>query len=196
MNISQALLESKKVMNPKRFEHVERVTETASDLAAFYEVNQTEVGLAAAFHDYCKDFDSDDLRRWIQDDVTLPKDLLHYHHELWHGPVGAKYVSKWYGVDTPEILNGIYYHTTGRRNMSKVEQIVFVADYIEPGRTFPGVEEAREKAYKDLDEACHYALKQTISFLSSKSQPIYPDTFHAYNYFLKKIKNGGLNDGK
>ncbi|GAA0457332.1 bis(5'-nucleosyl)-tetraphosphatase (symmetrical) YqeK [Alkalibacillus silvisoli] len=193
MQIDFALLKSKEVLPTKRYEHVERVTHTALDLAKNFQANEHGVGLAAALHDYAKHMDRGLLKHWIESSVDLPKDLLNYHHELWHGPVGAKMVEKWFRLEQPDILNAIRWHTTGRANMGLVEKIVFLADYIEPNRQFEAVYEARELAQTDLNRACHYALKQSILFLMEKRQPIYPDTFHAYNELTNVLKNNGGN---
>ena|SRR5690625_3863188 len=188
MNIDEALNESKKVLNIKRYEHVERVVQTAIELAKRFNGDEFKVGLAAALHDYAKDFGSTTLHQWIMNRVDLPKDLLDYNQELWHGPVGAKIAQTKFGIDDEEIVAAIYWHTTGRVHMSLTEKIVFLADYIEPGRDFPAVYKARELAQKNLDEACHYTLFETIQFLMSKDETIYPDTFYAYNDFTKKLR--------
>lgn len=68
--------------------------------------------------------------------------------------------------------------------MTLLEKIIYIADYIEPNRSFPGVDEVREIVKTDLNRAVFQALKNTIVFLVSKNASIYPDTFHTYNYFL------------
>ncbi|MDQ0158691.1 bis(5'-nucleosyl)-tetraphosphatase (symmetrical) YqeK [Alkalibacillus salilacus] len=192
MNIEQALAETKKTLSVKRYEHVERVTETALDLADYYDADRYKVGLAAALHDYAKHMEVSLLKHWIVTSTNLPKDLLQYHHELWHGPVGAEMVRYWFQVKDKEVLNAIKSHTTGHNQMSLIEKIIFIADYIEPGRNFEAVHEARRLAKVDLNQACHYSLQQTIFFLMSQGQPVYPDTFQAYNGLTKLInQNGG-----
>ncbi|TFB24871.1 HD domain-containing protein [Filobacillus milosensis] len=187
MKIEEALEESKKVLTQKRYDHVERVTETAINLSEQYHGDHYRVGLAAALHDYAKDMDFSILKQWIVDHVDLPKDLLNYHHEVWHGPVGAKMMERFFMIHDDEVLNAIRYHTTGHKHMSLTEKIVFLADFIEPGRDFPAVHEARKIAEKDLDRACHFALENSIHFLISKKQSIYPDTFFAYNEFTDQL---------
>ena len=73
--------------------------------------------------------------------------------------------------------------------MSPLEKIIYVADYIEPGRKFPGVEEVRELAEQNLDKALLQALKNTISFLISKNQSVFPDTLYTYNELVLGGKN-------
>ncbi|MCT2537630.1 bis(5'-nucleosyl)-tetraphosphatase (symmetrical) YqeK [Aquibacillus koreensis] len=188
MNREEALNLVEPHLKKTRFEHTKRVTDTAVDLAKLYNEDVGKVELAAVFHDYAKYRDLEEMRRWIISE-SLPKDLLTFHHELWHGPVGAILVKKEIGINDQMILNAIKYHTTGKKDMTKLEKIVYLADYIEPGRDFPGVDKVREQAEVDLDMGCFMATKNTIQFLLSKNQPIYPDTFHAYNDLLMTIKN-------
>ncbi|PAV28994.1 phosphohydrolase [Virgibacillus profundi] len=180
MKINEAIEHVKPHLTKERFEHTLRVQETAANLAKLYNESKEKTELAAIFHDYAKYRPLDEMERWIVES-RLPKDLLHYHHELWHGPVAAILIEKEYGIKDNDIQCAIAYHTTGRAHMGKLEQIIFLADYIEPGRSFPGVEEVREMAKKDLIHACLMASRNTIQFLMHKNATIYPDTFHAYN---------------
>lgn len=173
-----------------RYEHTLRVAETATMLADLYDAPQQEIMLAALLHDLAKCKPIAVLRQAIET-YQLPSVLLTYHHELWHGPVAAKMVEEMLGIHDRDILNAIYYHTTGRAQMSQIELIVFVADYIEPGRSFPGVAEVRTLANENLMLAARTALKNTINFLMKKDALIYPDTFHAYNDLTRKL---GVNN--
>ncbi|GLO66642.1 bis(5'-nucleosyl)-tetraphosphatase (symmetrical) YqeK [Oceanobacillus kimchii] len=173
-----------------RFAHTLRVMDTAVDLSKRYNESIPNAKLAAIFHDYAKYFDQTIMRQIIVE-TDLPNDLLDYHHELWHGPVASHIIKEKYGVQTSDVRNAIKYHTTGRACMSQLEKIIFLADYIEPGRQFPGVEEVREVAYEDLTKACWMAAKNTTMYLISKNNTIYPDSIHAYNDLRNQI-NGGI----
>ncbi|WP_226583202.1 bis(5'-nucleosyl)-tetraphosphatase (symmetrical) YqeK [Halobacillus litoralis] len=168
-------------LKTRRYEHTVRVTDQAVDLAQRFGADTEKAEVASALHDYAKYKPLDLMKRWIETDRRLSKDLLDYHHELWHGPVGAYMLEQEIGLADPEILSAISSHTTGKKHMSLLDKIVFLADYIEPGRDFPGVDEVREIAETNLDGACALALKNTIVFLVSKERTVYPDTFHAYN---------------
>ncbi|SET65455.1 putative HD superfamily hydrolase of NAD metabolism [Salinibacillus kushneri] len=187
MDLNEALEKVRPYLKQVRFEHTKRVVDTAVKLSEYNDVDLYKTEIAAAFHDLAKYWPRDEMKRIILQEEYLPKDLLHYHHELWHGPVGAYLVKHKYGIEEQDILDSIRYHTTGRANMGRLEKIVFLADYIEPGRDFPGINEVRDMAWNDLDKACLMSLQNTIQFLMSKGATIYPDTFQAYNDFTQKL---------
>ncbi|WP_117169163.1 bis(5'-nucleosyl)-tetraphosphatase (symmetrical) YqeK [Paraliobacillus sediminis] len=190
MNRTESLQIVKSHLKLPRYEHTIRVADTAIALAKHYGQPVDKIELAAIFHDYAKYRDLDEMKRWIETSTTLPKDLLEHHTELWHGPVGALLVEREVGVTDRTILQAIHWHTTGKAFMSTMEKIIFLADYIEPGRKFPGVEAVREQAKQNLDYALFLALKNTIQHLITHNQKIYPDTIHAYNYLNSKNKLG------
>lgn len=195
MKINEAIRIVESHLTRERFEHTLRVKDTAIELAKLYDESIDKAEMAAVFHDYCKYRPLDEMRRVIKT-TFLPKDLLNFHHELWHGPVASVLVDQEFGIQDGEIKQAIYSHTTGRANMSKLEMIIFLADYIEPGRDFPGVTNVRDVAKKDLILACWMASKNTISFLMNKNATIYPDTFYAYNDLTKRIHGGNGIYGK
>lgn len=187
MNIDTAIEKVKPQLTKERFAHSLRVAELSKKLANQFGENEYKAELAGVLHDYAKYRSKEEMARWILT-TSLPKDLLQYHHELWHGPVGALLVEKELGIQDKVIQEAVHYHTTGRAYMSKLEMIIFLADYMEPGRKFPGVDKVREVAKKNLEQACFMALTNTIQYLLGKQATIYPDTFQAYNYFNRKIK--------
>ena len=103
--------------------------------------------------------------------------------------MGAILARTTYGIDDIEVLNAIKYHTTGRRNMTMLEKIVFIADYIEPSRRFDGVEATRKQAFRDIDQAVYEALENTMKHLLEKKSFIDMDTLDARNDLLLKLKN-------
>lgn len=163
-----------------RYKHTIGVMETAIELAKKFGANVEKAETAAIFHDYAKYWPKEEMKKIIIEQ-NMPEELLSYHSELWHAPVGAFLVQKEVGIDDDEVLNAIRYHTSGRAGMTVLEKVIYLADYIEPNRKFPGVDEVRELALIDLDSALIKAIQNTIVFLVSKNAPIYPDTFHTYN---------------
>lgn len=180
MEQNKALEIVEKQLTRKRYEHTLRVMETALKLAEYYGADQKKIEIAAIFHDYAKYRQPEEMKRWIIAE-KLPQDLLEYHPELWHGPVGSKMIEREIGITDKEVQSAVYWHTTGKRYMSLMDQIIFIADYIEPGREFAGVQEVRELAYQDIGQACWMAAGNTIRYLMANKQAVYPDTFQLYN---------------
>ncbi|MEN1969335.1 bis(5'-nucleosyl)-tetraphosphatase (symmetrical) YqeK [Lentibacillus sp. N15] len=189
MNKHDAIQAVKPHLTTKRFEHTLRVAKTAVELAKRFQVSEKKAELAAIFHDYAKFRSQAEMRRIILSSA-LPNDLVLFHHELWHAPVGAILVKQEQGIQDHEILRAIHNHTTGCAHMNKLDMIVLLADYIEPGRSFPGLDEVRQMAKQDLVHACWLSVRNSIQFLMSKGSRIYPDTFHAYNDLTLRL-NGG-----
>jgi predicted HD superfamily hydrolase involved in NAD metabolism len=187
MERHEALEIVKKQLTEHRYQHTIGVMETAVALAEQYGADVKKAELAAIFHDYAKFRPKEEMKQIILEQ-NMPKDLLLYNSELWHAPVGAYLVEKEVGINDAEILDAIRYHTSGRPNMTLLEKVVYLADYIEPGRIFPGVDEVRELAKQDLNKALIKALQNTIQFLMNKNQAIYPDTFYTYNSLIMELK--------
>ncbi|GIN38574.1 bis(5'-nucleosyl)-tetraphosphatase (symmetrical) YqeK [Heyndrickxia oleronia] len=185
MERNKALEIVAKQLTEKRYTHTLGVMETAIDLAKLYKADEKKAELAAIFHDYAKFRPLEEMKKIIIEQKFDPF-LLQYNPELWHAPVGAYLIQEEVGIKDVEIINAVRYHTSGRMNMTLLEKIIYLADYIEPGRQFPGVEEARKLAKKDLDEALIYSVKNTIIFLMNKNQAVYPDTFTFYNDLVMK----------
>lgn len=187
MNRNEALQLVKAQLTEKRYVHTLGVAESAVELAERYGADVKKAELAAIFHDYAKFRPKEEMKQIIMEQ-NITKDLLDYHSELWHAPVGAYLVEQEAGITDQEILDAIAYHTSGRIGMTLLDKVVYLADYIEPGRSFPGVEEVRKLAEQNLDAAVIQAVRNTINFLMMKKQVIYPATFHTYNDLIKNLK--------
>lgn len=170
-------------MSERRFIHVLGVEESAVALAAKYGYSQEKASIAALTHDYAKERPDDEFRLIIERDGYNPE-LLEYGNAIWHGLVGADMVERELGITDEDILTAIRLHTTGAAEMSLLDKIIYVADYIEPNRKFPGVKEARELALIDLDEAVAYETKHTLQHLIDQEQKIYPKTIETYNRWV------------
>ncbi|TWJ52776.1 hypothetical protein CHCC5024_1119 [Bacillus licheniformis] len=180
MKREEALACVKEQLTEQRYIHTVGVMETAVKLAERFGADLKKAEIAAIFHDYAKFRPKEEMKQIILDGGG-PLEVLNFHHELWHAPAGATLVKTEVGITDEDILSAIRFHTSGRPNMTLLEKVVYVADYIEPGRRFPGVEEVRTLAEEDLDSALIQALKNTITFLISKNQAVYPETVATYN---------------
>ncbi|MGX7030910.1 bis(5'-nucleosyl)-tetraphosphatase (symmetrical) YqeK [Vagococcus zengguangii] len=174
-------------MSEKRFKHVLGVEQSALELADQYGGNLEKASIAALVHDYCKERPKADFLAYMTK-CSYPVDLIKFGNEIWHGVVGADMIRDELGIHDEEILNAVRHHTTGAANMSLLEQIIYVADYIEPGRDFPGVDEAREKAKTDLKEAVAYETQKTLAYLVKKGVPIYSRTLETYNVWVAQLE--------
>ncbi|WLR49913.1 bis(5'-nucleosyl)-tetraphosphatase (symmetrical) YqeK [Bacillus tianshenii] len=187
MERNRALEIVKEQLTEHRYQHTLGVVETAIQLAKKYSADEKKAELAAIFHDYAKFRHKDEMKRIVQEQ-NMPQNLLEHGAELLHAPVGEFLVRTEVGIEDREVLQAIRYHTTGHPHMTTLDKVVFLADYIEPGRQFPGVEEVRELAKESLDAAVLKALHNTMHFLLKKQQMIYPDTFETYNSLVMKRK--------
>ncbi|NGQ94176.1 HD domain-containing protein [Brevibacillus sp. SYP-B805] len=176
-------------MNQKRYDHTLGVADAARTLAERYGADPDKAELAGILHDYCKCWPVEKMRE-ILVRHDMPRELIDGDKELWHAFVGAVVIQTELGVTDPEILQAVRYHTTGREGMSLLEKVVCVADYIEPNRSFPGVDEIRRLAEKNLDEALAFALGGTITHLVERKKQVYPLTLLAYNDLVRKGGNG------
>ncbi|WP_432372102.1 bis(5'-nucleosyl)-tetraphosphatase (symmetrical) YqeK [Staphylococcus chromogenes] len=184
MDKSFAIELVKQKLPKKRFEHSIRVAETAVKLAQQYEGDVDKAELAGILHDFCK---YDDLASMYQivTQYELDSALLSYGSEILHGPVCATIMKHQYHVNDEDILLAIAHHTTGRKHMTKNEKIVFIADYIEPGRTTKGVEDIREMVYggKGLDKTIYEISKRTVLYLVEKDVNVFQATIDCLNYY-------------
>lgn len=174
-------------MSQKRFEHVLGVEQAAIELARRFGGNLEKASIAALVHDYCKERPEEDFIAYMQKN-QYPIDLQKFGVEIWHGLIGADMIQDELGIQDEDILNAVRHHTTGAAKMSILEQIIYVADYIEKGRDFPGVEEAREKAMINLAEAVAYETQKTLAYLVQKGVPIYPKILETYNVWVAQLE--------
>lgn len=175
-------------LSPHRYQHVLNVEKAAIQLAEAYGQDPIKAGLAGLLHDYAKEKPDSYFQQLIQE-RNLDPDLLQWGNNLWHGYLGIYAIEEELGLEDPEILEAIRVHTIGKAEMSPLDMILYVADYIEEGRNFPGVEEARRIAFSSLEEGVAYETAETLSFLAKKRIPIYPqtlETYNAYRHFLER----------
>lgn len=173
----------------RRYNHSIGVMETAVNLASIYNYDVDKARLAGLLHDCAKFKDPLNLLKRVNDFGIILDDIMYANNELIHGPLGAKIAEFEYGVKDSEILNAIKYHTTGRENMTLLEKIIYIADYIEPGRDFFGIESIRNLAKKDLDKSVRISMDNTLKYLIEKHKLIHPDTLKSRNYLLLKEKS-------
>lgn len=134
----------------------------------------------------CKNIEADESLRLCEEFQIDIIDVERLQPKLLHGKVGAVLATKEYGVDDEEILDAIRHHTLGRENMTTMDKIVFIADYVEPGRNFEGIEELRELAFTDLDKTMVISLDNIIKHIITKEVLIHPVAILARNDLIKR----------
>ena len=168
-------------LSEKRYLHSLNVAQSAVLLARQYGADEKKAYTAGLVHDILKDDPKEKLLGYIKENMPNADPVLLSQSALWHSVAGAIYLEKSLRVDDPDIITAVRYHTSGRENMTLLEKVVFVADFISADRTYPGVEEMRELARQSLDKTIEEGLNFTIRELCDRRQPIYIDTIQAYN---------------
>lgn len=190
--ISRLSRKVKKVQDAKRFEHTLGVEFTAAALAMKYGASIVDARAAGLLHDCAKCL-SDQERLKICEKHEIPVSEVERRNPfLLHAKVGAYLAETKYKVtDKPDILNAVRNHTTGREGMSLLEKIIFVADYIEPGRRHaPNLAEIRQLAFEDLDGAVLRILEDTLAHLKQTGGETDPMTERVYRYYLDRRQEG------
>ena len=173
-------------VKPSRIEHTKGVVKTAEELSRRFGADPAKAMTASWFHDMARNLPIEKLDSYVLS-FDLGRRLLG-NPDLSHSKVAAALMKRDFGVRDQEILDAVAFHTTARAGMGPVEKVVFLADAIEPGRSYPGVDEIREEALRDLDRACLMSLEGTIGFLREKGVYIDPDTIEARDHFAEIIK--------
>lgn len=187
MTQSELIDRLKKALKDKRFQHVLRVEETAVKLAEQYGVDVEKASIAGLCHDYAKQRPDEDFIAEIKKKGLNPL-LLDYGNAIWHGVVGAELIKDELGIWDEDILNAVRHHTTGAPVMTKLEQVIYMADYIEPGRDFTGVKKARVITAANLQAGVAYQTKHTLAYLIENGKPVYSKTIDTYNAWVPQYE--------
>ena len=173
------LIKSK--LSPYRFNHSVEVAKSAVYLAEKYGGDSEKMYVAGLLHDVLKEADRDETFYYV-DKYVIPLTVLEeVTPKLWHAIVGEEFIKNELGIDDDEIITAVRYHTTGRKNMTLGEKILFIADFISADRDYNGADEMRERAEKSLECAMDMGLSFTIADLVEQGRPVHPDTVDAYN---------------
>lgn len=175
-----------KNLTPKRQKHTEGVRQTAIELAEKYGCDVQKAELAALLHDMARCM-PDDVKNYYVKHLNLPERYKD-NGNLSHSKIAAVMMQKEFGIHDEDMINAVSYHTTGRPGMSLLEKIVYLADAVEPGRMYPGVEELRKAAFEDIDVGCLKSLQHTIDFIEGEKKFLDDDTILAKEYFENLIK--------
>ena len=166
--------------------HVLGTEQEAAFLAEKYGADVTAARIAALLHDCTKKLDLSQQLSLCRH-YAIPLDEMERNYlKLLHSKTGAAVARDRFGV-SDEIYNAIFYHTTGKADMTLLEKVIYLADYIEPSRSFPGVEELRTAVHEDLDRGLCRALADSIVELQGYGSPVHPNTQEALSYIQREI---------
>ena len=180
----------KEKLTEHRFVHSLNVADSARELAKIYGCDENIAYTTGLVHDCCKDTPAGLQLSYMLENGAELTDIEISTAKLYHAMCGSIYIQKEFGIDNQDMINAVRYHTTGRKNMSLLEKIVFIADFISAERNYNGVEIMREKAARSLDEAIVEGLGFTIKDLIDRGERfVHPDTIDAYNDAMMSLIN-------
>lgn len=151
----------------------------AVKLAKRYGADEEKAALAALLHDSAKELPKAEILQIFADNAIIAKNAAKRPAPVWHGYAASVLCQTQWGVTDPEILSAIECHTTGKKNMSLLDKIIYMADMTSAERDYPGVEALRAEEMQNLDLALCHALEQSIAFVREKGNPLDPDTVAA-----------------
>lgn len=174
----------KKELDKDRYEHTKGVMYTAACLAMAYQYDVKKAMIAGLLHDCAKCIPKDEkYRLCAKYDVVLSSEEIN-NPALVHAKLGAVLAEELYDIHDSEILHAIKVHTTGEPDMSLLDMIIFVADYIEPKREIqPNLDEVRKLAFSDIKQCVAIILSDTLGYLKSKNAIIDMTTQRTYDFY-------------
>jgi len=173
-------------LNNNRYHHTMRTVMTAIELAHRFGADAKRARLAALLHDCARGMSLSQMQELLQQSGMQVDAKSMDSVSLLHAHAGAALAKTQFGIDDPAILQAIAGHTTGTDHMNMLDKIIYLADMIEPGRDFPGVERLRSLAKQNLDRAVLAAMEHTLSYLKSRGQSIHPDSVAALEALKKE----------
>ena len=181
MDFSQLEGEVKTHLTERRFYHSQCVAEEAARLARRYGADVEKARLAGILHDIMKDTAPEEQLKILTDSGIILTDAQRRNRKLWHALSGAVYLREKLGIEDREIVEAVECHTSGKGNMTLLDKVLFVADYISADRDYPGVEEMRRLADQSLEEAMVEGIRYTVDELMGQNLPVAAESIEAYN---------------
>ena len=169
------------LMNPNRVAHVLGCRDCAVELARIYGENETDAARAGLLHDITKAIDGPlQLTLCAEYGIVLDTFSQAYPKTL-HALTGSLVAERIFG-ENKDVVRAICHHTTGRADMTMLEKIIYIADYVEVNRNFPGVEQMRAMAYTDIDKAVLMGLESAVAHVNRQGQGLAPATLEALEF--------------
>ena len=187
-----------KDLDQNRFEHSLGVEYTSACLAFIHGEDVMKARIAGLLHDCAKCIPHGDQIKIMEKAGQPPLQEELDNQSLLHSKCGAIIAQDKYDIDDPDILNAIRFHTVGRPNMSLLEKIVYIADFIEPTRKeLQIMKNVRKVAFIDIDQALLWIMESVTGYVRSKGLEPAPSSVAAYEYYKNQIKvNEDLRNGR
>lgn len=183
-DLEKMQMKLKKHVDDARFVHTLGVMYTSAALAMAHGYDMQKAQVAGLLHDCAKCIPNDKKLRLCKKHNIEVSSVEYENPILLHAKLGAYLAETKYDITDEEILRSITFHTTGRAGMSTLEKIVFIADYIEPGRyKARNLEEIRKTAFSNLDECTYMILRDTLAYLKTNPKAVDPTTSRAFDYY-------------
>ncbi|MBP3275030.1 MAG: bis(5'-nucleosyl)-tetraphosphatase (symmetrical) YqeK [Butyrivibrio sp.] len=191
IEISQKLRKSlEKELKPDRFDHTLGVAYTAANMAFIHGEDVEKALIAGFLHDCAKCMSHEDQIKICEKNKIEISEVEKRNHSLLHAKVGMFLARTKYDVYDTDILNAIRWHTTGREDMSLLEKIIYIADFIEPNRKpLDDMNTIRQEAYTDIDRCLAHILHNSVIYLKTIGKEIDDATMIAYEYYKDKYKD-------
>ena len=170
-----------RLLNPNRVAHVMGCRDTAVELAKHWGADETDAARAGILHDITKALDGPLQLTLCEAYGKILSTFSRKYPKTLHALTGSLVAERLFG-ENEAVVGAICHHTTGKAGMSLLEKIIYVADYMEPCRNFPGVEKLRELAYTDMDAALKLGLEMTLQHLANLGDEVSPESREALEY--------------
>ena len=186
----------KENLTPEKYEHSYRVADYAAELARIHGGDEMQTYLASLLHDVTKCWGKSRQLSFLQKKTYKLSPEDKQAPQIYHQITGALFAYDKFNVRDRAIIQAIKCHTTGRERMTLLDKILFLADSIEPARSYEGVDKMRQMAMTDLDRAVLMNFDRSITYIIEKGFCLHPQTVAARNWMLKSIISGGKHDRK
>ena len=188
MDINQMDKKLKETLSERRYNHSIGVMDVAVSMAEKFGADVEKARIAGLLHDCAKEIDKDEALKMCDEMGIEIDDEKRVQKGLLHADLGAELIKRDYDIDDEEIYSAVKCHTMGKRDMTTLDKILYLADFIEPNRRdFEGLSKLREVCFEDLDEAMLFAINLSISFVSGKGKTLHKQTVDTKEYFQKLI---------
>ncbi len=182
----------KEILKPSRYEHTLGVAYTAACMGMVHGVDPLRCELAGLLHDCAKNMTDEELLKACAGAGILLSDEEKALPQILHAVYGAYLVREKYKITDAELTSAVRWHTTGKEEMSMLEKIIYIADFIEPLRDKAEcLPEARKLAFTDLDACMYMILKNTVEYLEKSFVPVEKHTLKAYQYYKEILSKRG-----